>query len=163
MLGIDLSQILLHLFNTVLLFAGLYFLLYKPVLAFMKKREAYYQEMDEKAEAKLKSAEEQETAYKEKMSQLDVEMEAKRQQMNADLDQEREARTSEARQEAENILEKARTEAKREREQILENVQGDITLMVEDAAQKSRGKTSVGGSYDSFLDEVEGSTSDGEQ
>lgn len=38
-LNIDWQQILLHAFNFVLLFAILYFLLYKPVKDFMEKRE----------------------------------------------------------------------------------------------------------------------------
>ena len=36
-LNIDFSQILLHLFNVVILFAILYFLIYKPVRNFMEK------------------------------------------------------------------------------------------------------------------------------
>ena len=37
-LNIDWQQILLHLFNFVLLAGGLYFLLYAPVRNFMEKR-----------------------------------------------------------------------------------------------------------------------------
>ena len=39
-LNIDWQQILLHVLNFVILFGGLYFLLYKPVKNFMAKREA---------------------------------------------------------------------------------------------------------------------------
>ena len=45
-LNIDWQQILLHLFNFAILFAILYFLLYKPVKDFMAKREEYYKNMD---------------------------------------------------------------------------------------------------------------------
>ena len=45
-LNIDWQQILLHLLNFVILAGGLYLLLYKPVLAFMEKRQAYYREHD---------------------------------------------------------------------------------------------------------------------
>ena len=41
-LGIDFAQIFLHLFNVVILFGGLYFILYSPVKKFMDKREEYY-------------------------------------------------------------------------------------------------------------------------
>lgn len=37
-LNIDWQQILLHLFNFLILAGGLYLLLYKPVKAFMEKR-----------------------------------------------------------------------------------------------------------------------------
>lgn len=48
-LNIDWQQILLHLMNFVILAGGLYFLLYKPVKAFMDKRAAYYQEQADQA------------------------------------------------------------------------------------------------------------------
>ena len=41
-LNVDWQQILLHLFNFIILFGGLWLLLYKPVKNFMAKREAYY-------------------------------------------------------------------------------------------------------------------------
>ena len=43
-LNIDWQQILLHLLNFLILFAGLYFILYKPVKKFMKKRADGYAE-----------------------------------------------------------------------------------------------------------------------
>ena len=164
MLGIDLTQILLHLFNTALLCAGLYFLLYKPVLAFMKKREEYYRNMDQEASRKLKEAETQEAAYQEKISALETEIDEKRQQAITELDQERENRMAEARSEAEKILDKAREDAREERAHILESVRGDITLMVEEATQKIVTAPTVAESYDRFLDgsEAEGSAGHGE-
>ena len=52
-LNIDWQQILLHLFNFLILFGGLYLLLYRPVKAFMDKRTAYYADMDAEAKRKL--------------------------------------------------------------------------------------------------------------
>ena len=48
-LNIDWQQILLHLLNFVILFTGLWFLLYKPVRAFMQKRREHYEKMDAEA------------------------------------------------------------------------------------------------------------------
>ena len=48
-LNIDWQQILLHALNLVLLVAGLYLLLYKPVKKFMAQREARYQGMADAA------------------------------------------------------------------------------------------------------------------
>ena len=56
-LNIDWQQILLHLLNFVILAGGLYLLLYKPVKAFMEKRQQYYQEQDAKAAKTLADAE----------------------------------------------------------------------------------------------------------
>ena len=62
-LNIDWQQILLHLFNFLILFGGLYLLLYRPVKAFMDKRTAYYADMDAEAKRKLADAERQEKQY----------------------------------------------------------------------------------------------------
>ena len=70
-LNIDLQQICLHLFNFTLLLAILYFLLYQPVKDFMAKREAYYADMEHKAQEALDRAREAQTACEEKLAQAD--------------------------------------------------------------------------------------------
>ena len=50
-LNIDFQQILLHLLNFAILGGGLYLLLYKPVKQFMEKREAYYRQEHDDAQA----------------------------------------------------------------------------------------------------------------
>ena len=56
-LNIDWQQILLHMFNLIILTGGLYFLLYQPVTAFMKKRQEYYAAREK--DAMLREANEQ--------------------------------------------------------------------------------------------------------
>ena len=58
-LNIDWQQILLHLLNFVILFAILYFLLYKPIKDFMQKRMDYYKSLYDEVN-KIK---EQQTLY----------------------------------------------------------------------------------------------------
>ncbi len=48
-LNLDWQQILLHLLNFVILFAILYFLLYKPVKNFIEKRRKAYEDIDNEA------------------------------------------------------------------------------------------------------------------
>ena len=55
-LNIDWQQILLHLFNFLILAGGLYLLLYKPVKQFMDKREQTYQAMNDAADQKARQA-----------------------------------------------------------------------------------------------------------
>ena len=62
-LNIDIQQILLHLLNFTLLFAGLYFLLYKPVKNFMKKREQHYMDMQKSADEMLEHAQQAKKEY----------------------------------------------------------------------------------------------------
>ena len=57
-LNIDWQQILLHLLNFVILFAGLWLLLYKPVKKFMNGRREKYEKMDGGARQKSARAEE---------------------------------------------------------------------------------------------------------
>ena len=49
-LNINFQQILLHMFNFVILAFGLYMLLYKPVVAFMKKREDHFADLEKQAQ-----------------------------------------------------------------------------------------------------------------
>ena len=54
-LNIDWQQILLHMFNLIILTGGLYFLLYQPVTAFMLRADAMKQ-ADAEAAARLAGA-----------------------------------------------------------------------------------------------------------
>ena len=72
-LNIDWQQILLHLFNFVLLAGGLYLLLYRPVKDFMKKREDHYAQMAQEAEKDRQEARQMVQDYKEKLADIDQE------------------------------------------------------------------------------------------
>ena len=69
-LNIDWQQILLHALNLVLLIAGLYLLLYKPVKKFMAQREARYQGMADAAEEKTRQAQQMYDDYAGKLRAL---------------------------------------------------------------------------------------------
>ena len=73
-LNIDWQQILLHLMNFVILAGGLYFLLYKPVKAFMDKRAAYYQEQADQAAQTTQAAQQLKADYEAKLSAADDEI-----------------------------------------------------------------------------------------
>ena len=79
-LNIDWQQILLHLFNFLILFGGLYLLLYRPVKAFMDKRTAYYADMDAEAKRKLADAERQEKQYRDHLANVENEADALKKQ-----------------------------------------------------------------------------------
>ena len=66
-LNIDWQQILLHLMNFAILAGGLYVLLYRPVKAFMAKREAYYQAQADQAEKTAQEAERLKADYQAKL------------------------------------------------------------------------------------------------
>ena len=74
-LNIDWQQILLHMFNLIILTGGLYFLLYQPVTAFMKKRQEYYAGLEADAQAKLQEAEQKVREADETLSGMQAEAE----------------------------------------------------------------------------------------
>ena len=103
-LNIDWQQILLHLLNFVILFAGLYLLLYKPVKAFMKKRSEHYEKMQKDAEEKNAAADRARTEYEGKLASVDREIEEKRAAAKKELDGYEAMRKNAAEEEAESIL-----------------------------------------------------------
>ncbi len=82
-LNIDWQQILLHWMNLAILAGGLYFLLYKPVVGFMQKREQHYKDMENKAQAELQKAQEAKAQYEAKLDAAEEEIRDARQKSQA--------------------------------------------------------------------------------
>ena len=143
-LNIDWQQILLHLLNFTLLFAGLYFLLYKPVKKFMQKREEYYKKMQDEADEMLSHAQASKAEYEQKLADADREIAGKKEDA------------------AVKIKEDAKEEAKAMRAQIVDGARKEITEMVNQAAEKILLSEDVSTTYDAFLDAAERSVPDGE-
>lgn len=153
-LNIDWQQILLHLFNFVILSGGLYFLLYKPVKDFMDKRVDYYQQKDAEAEEKLAKAKEMEASWQVRISEADAEIaqrkaEAMRAAENAAAEQ-----IQAAKKESEEILLKAHTSARQERQRIVDDAGRKIAEVAAAAAEQLT-RNAYGSAYNLFLDTVE--------
>ncbi len=154
-LGIDFAQIFLHLFNVVILFGGLYILLYAPVLDFMKKREDHYKDLQEEAERKISEANEKSAEYDEKMSKLDAELAAKRAEAEKELQQLRHDKEQEAKAQGAKIIEKAEKTANEQRRLILQDAKEDVKKIVELATEKIVLENSQDANIDAFLEEAE--------
>ena len=76
-LNINFQQILLHMFNFVILAFGLYMLLYKPVVAFMKKREDHFADLEKQAQEAKSQAEATLAEYNAKLAGADEEIRQK--------------------------------------------------------------------------------------
>ena len=153
-LNLDWQQILLHLLNFVILFAILYFLLYKPVRNFMDKRKAAYQEMEDQANADRKEAESLKEEYAARLEEAEAEI-AKMKRESFDAAEKRAKDiTRNAETEAAEILSKARTQAEAERGRIIDEAGDQIKVLAKDAAKKAI-FDSTSDAYDSFLDMVE--------
>ena len=158
-LGIDFTQILLHMFNVVLLFAGLYVILYAPVKKIMQQREDHYKEMDESAQSKLAEAEQKNAEYEEKQKNVEAEISQQKKKASLDIATMRSNAEADARDAASKILEDAKKDAENQRKAIIESAKKDITEMVEDATRKVVLAGNTSEAYDMFLDNAERSGS----
>ena len=154
-LNIDWQQILLHLFNFALLFAILYYLLYKPVKDFMKKRELYYKEMDEKAKDGLTEADKLKAEYENKLKSAEEEVSAIKLKAGEATESTRKEILDKAEKEADKIVAEARKRAKDEHDRMLDEARSEITEIISMAAEKVVAGENVSDSFDSFLDNAE--------
>lgn len=151
LLNIDWQQILLHLFNFLILTLGLYLLLYKPVKDFIAKREQYYLDLDQQAKEKNKQAEELELSYKERLNNVDKEIEEKRAAAAMESKQAAAIYLQNVEKRAAKILADAKKAAEREKEQIIKDAQEEIVMMAIHATEKILSQ-SDSESLDLFLD-----------
>lgn len=159
-LNIDLQQILLHWMNLAILVGGLYFILFKPVKQFMEKREAYYRERDEQAEAKLAQAERIKAEAQAKLDGADEEIRQSRAKAQQAVQQSAEEQLAQAKAQAQQLLVHARAEAEHDRDQILRSSQRELRRLAAAATKKmAMGQDP----FDQFLDLAEEGTGNDEK
>ena len=154
-LNIDWQQILLHLLNFVILFTGLWFLLYKPVRAFMQKRREHYEKMDAEAAKKNAEAEEKRAAYEEKLAHAENEIAEKRRQAEKQAAEYSELQRRETDELARNIVADARQDAARIKAQATKEARAQIASIVTDAVGKIVLEDTASEAFDQFLDAVD--------
>ncbi len=159
-LNIDLRQILLHMLNFVLLFGGLYFILYKPVKDFMDKREQEYKDRETEIESNEKKADEMKALYEQKMADAENEIAEKRSAAENELRTETAQIRKKAQENAQEILDKSRADAERERDEMLRSANSRISELAVSAADKLVFK-STEQAYDEFLNLAEGEKGEG--
>ncbi len=139
-LNIDFQQILLHLFNFVILGGGLYFLLYKPVRTFMEEREKRISDSLDKAKAQMEEAEAIKADYQKQMADAQAMIKAREQEAEARIEMERRTIEKDAKKQAADYLKTARAEAEKERELMMEEAQKEIRILASEAAEKLAAK-----------------------
>ncbi len=154
-LNINFTQIFLHLLNFLILFAILYFLLYKPVRNFMEKREKTYKDMDDEARDNLRVSEETKAQYETKISEAETEISQMKQKSRQEIEKNRDSQLQAAKDEAERIIREAKAEATREKDRIISEAQSEISEMVTDATEKLALQATAGEAFDQFLDAVD--------
>lgn len=154
-LNIDWQQILLHLLNFVILFAVLYFFLYKPVKDFMDKRTDYYKKIDDEAKANLENSEKIKEEYSAKLASVQDEISSLKDKAHKEIEKTNAVKIKQAENEAEKIITSARQAVDQERAQMLKEVQSEISEMVTTATEKIVLQSSTSESYEQFLSAVE--------
>ena len=135
-LNIDPQQILLHLFNLVLLFGILYVLLYKPVHDFMENREKEYQKRDKDTKDALSDAEKLKAEYETKIAEAEKDYAVTRANISAEAEADRERIIGDAHEHAAKIVEDARDKAQKEHDRLMARAQSEIAEYVSKAAEK---------------------------
>ena len=149
-LNIDWQQILLHMFNLIILGFGLYLLLYKPVKAFMDKREAYYKDLDDSANKKNEDADKLLKEYQDKLAKADEEIKDKKNIAMKELDEKVNSELNKAKEDAKRIVEDAKAQGQKKHDELVESANKDICDLAIKATSKLVDKT-LDDSYDEFL------------
>lgn len=158
-LNIDFQQIFLHLFNFIILATGLYLLLYRPVVAFMDKRRAHYEELDRQAAEKNAAAQQKLDEYDARLKAADEEIQRRTADANRQFEAKKQERLQRAQAQADQLIEEARKAADRERAAMLAGAKKDIAEMVVSAAGKLADReidpAADRALYDRFLEEAQ--------
>lgn len=154
-LNIDWQQILLHWMNLAILAGGLYFLLYKPVVNFMQKREQHYKDLETQAQTELAKAEEAKAQYQAKLDSAEDEIREARQKAQANLQKSADEQIAMAQAQAREIVVEAHAQAAQAREKALRDSQRELKRIASEAAEKLAFHKDDD-PFDSFLDLAEG-------
>lgn len=159
-LGIDLLQVLLHAFNVIILFGGMYILLYAPVKKFMDKRAEYYANLDRQANEKLEEANGLKEEYETRLSGIQDEINESKKKAALEAENAKELRLRDAEKEASEIIEEAKQAAARQRAIEQYEARKEISKIMEEAADRMFLGKNDSSIFDAFLDDAERSNED---
>lgn len=135
-LNIDWQQILIHLFNFVILAGGLYFLLYNPVKSFMDKRTEDIKKLEEEAKTKLSEAQRLEDEYQARLKAADDEIGLIKAEAVKTAEKLSAEKLLEAEKQRERIISDAKNDAERRRKKAIEESREEIVELAAKMAEK---------------------------
>ena len=133
-LNIDVSQILLHAGNFVILGGGMYILLYKPVSDFMKKRRAHFEDLERQANESSQSASLLKAEYEDMLTSAKNDADVEYNKIIKKAKGDAENILNNAKKEAEGIINEAKAKAENDRKAIMEQLTPKISAMAKKAA-----------------------------
>ena len=155
-MAIDWQQILLHLLNFVILFAGLWLLLYKPVRSFMQKRREHYEKMDADAVKKQADAEAAQAAYTQKLAAAEEEIAEKRRAAERETAAYGEEKRRETDELARGVIAAAKEDAERIKAQAEKDARARTAQIVTEAVEKLVLEESASEAFEAFLSAADG-------
>lgn len=159
-LNIDIQQILLHMLNFVILFAVLYFLLYKPVKKFIDDREEEYKKASDEAKGKLDKANEALSTLDAAIAEKDEAAKRERSELAAKAQEEYNTKIADAEKTAEDIINDARAEAESIRKKAIDKSSDDISELAARSVEKAV-MSSAEEAFEAFLAAVERENANG--
>ena len=135
-LNIDWQQILLHLFNFIILAAGLTFLLFKPVKKFMDARAEKYKKAADDYTRTVGETEVLEKERQVKISMLDSELAEREKQAAAMAENTKKRIIAAAESEADKIIVSSRHQAELERSQYMAEANDEMVTLILRSAEK---------------------------
>lgn len=157
-LNIDWQQIMLHLFNFVILTGGLYILLYKPVKNFMDKRLEYFAAMDDAAQKNQDKTIEMKREYEKKLESAQEEISKMKSEAAAAAQAAADRQITEAKEESDRIVRDARARAEAEHDRIMTNARAEVVELAREAARKILSEEDI---YSEFVRSTEQEEQDG--
>lgn len=155
MLGIDITQILLHMLNFVILAGGLIILLYNPIVKFIDDRQKRFEELERKNEEAAEENRKLKEEYEARLSTSKIEAEKLIEDYQATAVEVAKEYLNDTQDKAADILDKAEADAEKRKAMILDSAQEEISELVLNAAQKLVSDTSSeernSALYDEFI------------
>ncbi len=158
-LNIDVTQILLHALNLVILIGGLALILYRPVARFLKQRRDTIAETERNAAESAAEGARLKEEYENKLKDADEYVAQRRREAEREISESAGRYMDNAKAKAEAIVKAAEEEAEARKEHILESAQTEIGELVISATQKLMKNTSSAEGdlalYDEFIKTAE--------
>ena len=125
-LGLSLTKFLLHLLNFVILFVALWLILYKPVMKFIRERQARIEKEKKDAEENLRASEEARQSSEDRLREIDKEIEEKREAATRETDAACEEKIREAEARANAIVKEAEEKAAAQANKLLADAKAEL-------------------------------------
>lgn len=135
-LNIDWHQIVLHLFNFMILVLGLYLLLYKPVKSFMEKRENHYRQMEQDTKEALENAKTIESKWNEQIAMIKEEKQHQIDNMDKKFKEEQLLIQKQTEAKCNSMIKEAQELATQEKNKILHQAKSEVANIAIEAVQK---------------------------